>query len=265
MFCLAVLCVRNEQLYIARTIEHLLAHGLDIVVIDNQSTDDTPAIVRSYLGRGVRELRTLPFNGAYKLSDQLRAKEQVVRDFAPDWALHGDADEIPDSSEENLTLREEFERAARDGYTCVNFDEFVFLPAQDEDCEGEDHVRTMRRYYFFEPRPRRLMRVWRPKSGVDGLLGGGHHADGPGLRVMPRNLPLRHYIVLGLAHARRKYLCRRFAEEEIARGWHGNRLTINEANLRLPPATALKELPDWRSRAFERDDPKRLHFWQWLG
>ena len=43
----------------------------------------------------------------------------------------------------------------------------------------------------------------------------------------------------------------------------GNRLAINKGNLRLPSATALKQLADWRSYAFERDDPKRLHFWQW--
>lgn len=263
MSYLAVLCVRNEQVYIARTLEHLRAHGFEIVVIDNESDDDTPAIVRSYLGRGVCELRTLAFAGAYTLSDQLRAKEQVVRDFAPDWALHLDADERPDGGEAGVTLREELERAARDGFTCVNFDEFVFVPAVGEDHEREDFVRAMRRYYFFEPRPLRLMRAWRPAAGVVGLRGGGHLAEGAGLRVMPRNLPLRHYIVLGQAHARRKYLNRRYAESCITRGWHGNRLAITEANLRLPAATALKELPDWRSYAFERDDPQRRHFWQW--
>ena len=262
MRCLAILCVRNERFYVARSIDHLIEQDIEVVVIDNQSTDGTADIVRSYLGRGVHELRTLAFEGEYSLRRQLDAKAEVVRDFAPDWALHLDADELPQSVDPQLTLYGELAAAAGEGFTCVNFDEFVFVPAAGEDHQGDDYVRAMRRYYFFEPRPRRLMRAWRPDCGVAGLEDGGHHAGGPGLRVMPRNLPLRHYIVLGLAHARSKYLGRRFARDDVARGWHGNRMIISEANLRLP-AAALKELDEPGSRNFARDDPKRLHFWQW--
>ena len=44
----AVLCVRNEELYLDVVLAHLAACGIQLAVIDNDSTDRTPQICEKH-------------------------------------------------------------------------------------------------------------------------------------------------------------------------------------------------------------------------
>jgi glycosyltransferase involved in cell wall biosynthesis len=43
----AVLAVRNEEVYLGNALRHLKANGIKFAVIDNQSDDDTQSIIQS--------------------------------------------------------------------------------------------------------------------------------------------------------------------------------------------------------------------------
>lgn len=204
----AMLCVRNEESYLEVTLAHLVACGIDLAIIDNDSTDRTLRICRKFQRRIMYQAR-LPFRGFFNLTEQIAAKAEIVRQVESDWFIHQDADEILESPRPDESLREGIERVSAAGFNVVNFDEFVFLPtAGYDDFEGWDFYGGMKHYYFFEPRPRRLMRAWKNRPGVV-HLGGGHQLDGPDLRLCTKNFILRHYPNLSLDHARRKYPRRR--------------------------------------------------------
>jgi hypothetical protein len=38
---------------------------------------------------------------------------------------------------------------------------------------------------------------------------------------------------------------------------------LSADRLRLPDAEVLKQLPDWRSKQFDRTLPVAKHYWQW--
>jgi hypothetical protein len=142
-------------------------------------------------------------------------------------------------------------RSRRRGYNAVHFNEFLFIPHPDEDLYGPDYRRRSTRYYFHRPRHPHLLRAWKHGSGLDNRQFSGHQLTGP-VRPYPRDFPLRHYIVLNDEHARRKYLRRPFARDELARGLHTNRVLITAENARLPDGDErLRSLPHWSSKDFD--------------
>jgi len=48
--------VRNNEEIIGEVIEYLISQGLELVVLDNGSTDKTYEICEKYLGRGILKL-----------------------------------------------------------------------------------------------------------------------------------------------------------------------------------------------------------------
>lgn len=256
----AVLCVRNEAPYLAVGLARLVAEGLDVAVIDNDSTDGTADILDAF-GHAIVHRSRLPFHGCFDLTAQLEAKQRLFRQLRTDWVVHVDADEILQSPRTGETLRQGIERLDAD-WNVVNFEEFVFVPTSaDESHEGRDYQARMLHYYFFAPRPRRLMRAWKASAGLS-HVGGGHTLTGPDVRVAPENFLLRHYPLLSLNHARLKYPTRVFAPGDLAKGWHKNRLNVRADQIAFPPADSLRSLRSADDKAFDRSVPWRRHFWE---
>ncbi len=256
----AVLCVRNEARYLSVGLARLVAEGLDLAVIDNDSTDATPDILDAF-GHAIVHRSRLPYYGCFDLTAQLEAKQRVYRQVQADWFVHVDADEILQSPRRGESLRLGIERLDAD-WNVVNFDEFVFVPkSAAENHEGRDYHDRMLHYYFFAPRPLRLMRAWKASAGLV-QAEGGHRLTGPGVRVAPENFLLRHYPLLSLDHARLKYPTRIFAPGDLAKGWHGNRLNVRADQIAFPPPHRLQSLRSADDKAFDRTVPWRRHFWE---
>jgi len=255
----AIVAVRNEAAYIARFCEHLAQHGATFVIIDNESTDETVSIARTFRNRGLVDIVAHPYPGYYDWTGLLRQKEHIARTLDSDWFLHLDADEIPEPPERGDSLRECVTRVDAEDCNIINFDEFVFLPtANDELNHGQDYVAGLPHYYFFEPQPLRLMRGWKKNTAIDLSTSGGHQAMFPDQRLYPRNFVLRHYIALSRSHLVEKYVRqRRYAEVELARGWHAARSQLTENNIRWPSGD---ELLDIRvDGGWDRSKPRRRH------
>ncbi|HEY0383575.1 MAG TPA: glycosyltransferase [Candidatus Elarobacter sp.] len=260
---LAIVCTRNESVHVTRCVRDLIDEGIDVVLIDNESTDDTVAKARPFLGKGLRAIETMPWRGVFSLSEQLRRKAAIAAAAPHDWIMHADADEGFEAPPGLGAMRAALETVQTAGYNCVNFRQFVFVPLHDENFTFDGYADVMRTYYFFEPRRPHFMRAWRRELAAHLPEHGGHVLQGPGVRLFPDDFAMRHYITLSERHAIEKYCERRFSDDDLAKGWHGNRLAIGSTAFRLEPRPELRTLAAPRSRAYDASAPQRTHYWEW--
>lgn len=261
MIVMAFLAIRNEELYLLNCLRHLVKNDIYFTIIDNQSCDASSEIYRrrEFAGHlaGVGEL---PYHGAFSLTDQLQRKMTMIREAEADWVIHLDADEIMHSYRSGESLHDAVARVDKDGWNVIDFDEFVFLPIDQcylPEALGEQ---PMRLYYFHQPFAPRLMRAWRKTSELS-LTSGGHLLEGRDIRIAPERFALRHYMFRDQQHAFDKYAMRRFAAEDIARGWHVRRIGQPVEAFRFPGAERLRTLSGPEDRNLDRSDPWRAHYW----
>ena len=266
----AVICVREDGAYLESCLRHLLENGVDFAILDNGMDEAARALLeRPPFRDGLLAVEPVPYDGAFALEDQLRAKERLFERLDADWLIHLDVDEAMHAYAEDERLVDSLTRIDAAGFNAINFDEFVFLPVDRPYTPGAA-PQPLCAYYHFRPKDGpRLMRARKKSAGLtmvrpDGSdAAGGHWLFGKRLRLAPERFALRHYIFLDQAHARRKYVDRSFSEAEVARGWHGNRIGHPPDAYTFPSLELLKRLPDPTSRDFDTSEPKRLHYWQW--
>ena len=273
MRVLAVVCVRNEQVHIRRCLHDLIHHGVDVILLDHASTDQTLDIAHQFLDRGLIKIEHLSWTGFFNLSDQLKAKSNLFNRYRGeyDWVAHFDADEEIVVKPLYSCLLDAVCAADEAGFNCLNFNEFVMMPPRNQqalpDVEefGGEHLD----YYFFQNRYPRLMRVWKNNLNFDNVSAGGHLLQGENLRLYPVDFSLKHYIVLSHQHALSKYSKRSFSPEELSKGWHLNRVNINADTINrffdgsMNCENRLFSLPDSESSSFETNYPQSSHFWEW--
>jgi hypothetical protein len=252
-------------LYLANCLRHLLDNGISFAVIDNGSEDGTTEILRRPdLRRGLVAFEKLPFNGTFALELILQAKEKLALRVDAEWIIHLDADEIMHSRRAGESLHDAIARLAAEGANVINFDEFVFLPIDEDYVPDIAGPQLMRHYYFFEPAPRRLMRAWKSRAGLSMSGTGGHKVTGSDVFLAPESLALRHYIFRSQEHAFHKYVRRLYPEREVHElRWHRNRIKVPVERFRFPPAVAMQRLDSPSSRALSKAHPKTNHYWQW--
>jgi hypothetical protein len=239
----AMIQAYNERRFIAPCIEHLRTQGVDVYLIDNESTDDTVAIAERYLGKGVIGIESLPRAGGFELKQQCRRQEELAADLDADWLIHHDVDEMRVSPTRGQTLAEAIREADEAGFNAIDFIEFAFVPTLEaSDHDHPSFALTMRSYYPFRPWVPHRLNAWkRQDEPVELESSAGHVVGFPGLQVSPRPLFMRHYLFLNVEHALDKFVRREFAEEEVASGWYGWRATVTAEDIRLPSASQLRD------------------------
>ncbi|MEA3642639.1 MAG: glycosyltransferase family 2 protein [Lamprobacter sp.] len=256
MRIVAILASYNEGRFMRACLEHYLQQGIEVYLLDNESTDDTVDIAQEYSNQHVIGIETIPRGGLYQWNKILLRKEVIADQIKADWLMHADPDEIrvaPNSSE---TLAEAIARVDGEGYNAINFMEYTFLPVHEsDDHDHPDFQKTMRWYYPFSPRHPHRLNAWKRQPqrwpglksfarevlrhrrwtapSVDLHSTGGHLVDFPGIKPYPDDFKLKHYIVLSLGHAIQKYVKKDFAPEEID-NLHGWRATAAAHDFSLP-------------------------------
>lgn len=261
MKILAIICSRNELSYLRHVLPYLAGEGVEVALIDNGSTDGTREAVTSGVFPNVVRFEQFPYKGFFDLAGQLEIKAALARETDADWIIHQDADEILTSPDGWGGLRQEINQADAGGFNVVNFNELVMLP---NDPDIDDILNNNILFYFFEPRPLRLMRAWKRLAHLSNTASGGHELHGKDVCVYPRRMLLKHFIVRSQAHAYEKYLNRTFSPSDLLLGWHGNRRNFTRDNLLVPTVgEGLYRL------ATPLDVPDRLplpiarHYWEW--
>ncbi len=279
MRIVAILATYNEERFLRACLEHYLQQGLEVFILDNESSDDSLGIASDYLDRHVIGIETIPRNGTYHWMKILRRKEELADEIDADWLMHADPDEIRIAPSSDLTLAEAIAQADRDGYNAINFMEYTFLPVHESpDHDHADFQKSMRWYYPFAPRYPHRLNLWkkqqRRQPGLRATLrelrnnrrltppsinlaaSGGHVVSFPGIRPYPIDFKLKHYLVLSLQHAIQKYVHKDFDANEVA-DLHGWRATATAQDFRLPYSSQMRAyLSD---DALDSSDPLRDH------
>lgn len=239
----ALLATYDEERFVGGCIGHLLAQGLDVYLIDNESTDRTVEIAEGYLGRGLVGIESFPrSSGTYPWRPLLERKAELAATLDADWFVHVDADEVRLPPRSERTLLHALATADRAGYNAVNFVEHTFVPTREHpDHDHPDFVETMRWYYPFSLSfPDRLNAWRRQEQPVDLAESGGHRVAFPGLRMYPEPFPMRHYLFLSIEHAIRKYVERAYDPAELEAGWHRRRAGLRVEDISLLPEAELR-------------------------
>lgn len=240
----AVLTARNEERFLAACLENLFRQGVQVYLCDNQSTDRTVEIAESYRDHGLIGIEIIEHDGVFHWERLLRRKEALFQSLDADWLMHIDADEIHLPPRSQPTLAAAFAEAGARGYDTVEFSEFTFVPTREApDHDHPDFQNTLRSYYPFRPRSPHCVRAFKKRSGpMEIAWSGGHQvrfAAEP--KLYPEPFLMRHYQFLSAAHAARKYLSRRYEEDEVRqRGWHGWRPYLHAEQIRLPSVDELR-------------------------
>jgi glycosyltransferase involved in cell wall biosynthesis len=260
MRIISILATYNEERFIAGCLENLIRQGLQVYLVDNESTDSTVAIAERYSGRGLIGIETLPRTEVFSLRQQLARKETLAAALDADWFIHVDADQIVLPPRSTQSLAQALAEVEAQGYNAVNFDQFAFVPTQEApDHDHPNYQQTMRWYYPQEEFYPHALRAWKRQDvPVELSWSGGHQVRFHGLRMYPSAFRYRHYLFLSIEHAVRKYMQKRFDTAEIADGWHGWRGRFRPEKIRLPSQAQL--------RHYESDDtldfsePRKKHF-----
>jgi SAM-dependent methyltransferase len=255
---LAVVTGYNEKDILPFTLRRLLADGIEVVYVDNWSTDGSFEAVEAEFGDSVRRHRfpavdTLTFDWA----DILGHVEEVGRAGGADWVVHHDADEIREGPWPGLSLRDSLWNVQRRGFNAVNHHVLDFRPAEGEPdpAEGQDPTEAMRWFeHFTHPANVVQIKAWK-NVGQPVYLAqtGGHEARFPERRIFPYLFLLRHYSLRSPAHARRKIFVERASRwnpQERAQGWHAHYDDATEADTFLWPTS---ELLRWEPADFALD------------
>ena len=245
---IALLSAYNEEDILGQALDHLIAQGVDVYVLDDGSTDRTAEVAEARLGRGVIKVeRRAPGPGPTSMSwtAVLHRKEELAAALHADWFIHHDADEFRESPWPHLTIAEALDEVGRLGYNAIDAVVLNFPPINDgfhaatpvldafPYCEAAASFDAVQ------------IKCWRKqRAPVDLVSSGGHDVRFQNRRVCPIRFLLRHYPIRGQVHGERKVFrerLERFAPEERARGWHRQYDTWREGDSFLrDPATLMR-------------------------
>jgi hypothetical protein len=230
---LAIMPAFNEADVIFHAIGALVSEGVDVYLIDHESTDGTAEAAKPWLGRGLVRIERFPEEAGYPernrtemvWRDILRRVGEVTGEIAADWYLFVNADEFREAPWPGVTLADGLAEVDDLGFNAVNFELLNFRPTpQDVFVDGSDVREHLRHYEPPGPYDVLQIKAWKAQPEVVDLVHhGGHDVLFAGKRVFPVPFLLRHYPIRSAEHGRRKVLAERlarFAAEERAGGWH---------------------------------------------
>ena len=252
--------VYNESDIIESVVRHLISQGVDLVILDNGSTDGTYEICSRFLGHGVlsiEKLITEHFN--FDLLEQQLYQQVLNRDA--DWALLSGADEFLESPYPHVTLEKAIESDDQKGYNLIQFNNFEFWPTEQDYASHELDAKKRIKYYTWNDDMQ--FRCWKiiPNIRVTGTT--GHYPqfpEGHKVRIPHTKYILRHYRVRSYEQGVRKIFIDRlprYPEEDRKKGLHVQYdkferdpkfFIINSKNLTLYQENAkwnLKKTFDW--------------------
>jgi glycosyltransferase involved in cell wall biosynthesis len=263
---LALLAAKNEKRHINFTISALIKEGLDVVLLDDGSTDGTRELAQEFLGKGLLEIRSRPDQGVYDWTSVLKWKKKVSSEFPHKWLVHVDADEWLQHPQEGMTLLDLITEADSVGANAIDFEEFTFIPKPELEPGGDPRA-TFRSYYWHRPVGFGYLRAWKNGLGLSNIKSGGHGLNSSffwarsSIKEHSKKGILRHYPILSEEHLREKYGKRVFAQRELDRGWHADRLKLSEWSLSVFGNPHIFVLDKPSDKNFNRSNPINKHFW----
>jgi hypothetical protein len=267
---IAIVAAYNEADIIEQTVSDLIGQGIEVYLIDNQSTDGTPDVLAGFLGHGLLAIERLPVEPTshFQWRTILARKEELAGSLKADWLIHHDADELRESPWPGMSFVEALSLVDSLGWNAVDFSVLNFVLTHDQYQPGHDLRES---FQYFEPaRPfdKRQIKCWKKQVRVDLLSTGGHEARFEGRSVFPLRFLTRHYPFRTQQQAERKVFVDRkprFTEAERAQGWHvqyddiaaGHQFVRDPSGLRRFDAFASRVPLLIRHRGLEEEEERR--------
>lgn len=248
----AIMAVYNEIDIIVRSVEKLLAQGVEVYLIDNWSTDGTYEAVRDLLGSKLAGLERFPaggYSGNYDLHSLLLRKEEIANTLRADWFVHCDADEIRYGPWQGVSMRDAIYYVDQEGYNAIDHTIIEFHPVDDNFQAGEDFENYFRYFSFYKGATAAegsdifQLRTWKNTGRPISLAStGGHEIIFEGRRIYPYKFLLKHYPIRSQEHGAQKVFqarLPRFLLAAKARGWHVHYDALKEDHNFLKDAATL--------------------------
>lgn len=228
---LAILSCFNEADILDEVIEHWIAEGCDLQILDNWSTDASWPLIQAAAARFGRHVTAERFPSVRperaSWHDILASKSQIASGHKGRWILHTDADEIRRSPFPPFNLADAMQMVGSAGWNRIQFTVLNHRPV-DASRHLPGSLATTLPYFEFGTKPGHFIqqKAWiQGEHPVDLTTSGGHVAAFEGARDCPYHFVLHHYPLRSIDHARRKIhqeRHRRWSEQELARGWHSH-------------------------------------------
>jgi len=230
MKIIGMLAVYNDEDIISEVIEHHIFQGINLVVLDNGSTDNTLGICKKFLGHGIlniEQFESKTFDGI----PIFRKLYDMALFQSPDWVILIGSDEILESGINNQYLKDAILQADAQGYNLIQFDRFDFFMT-DNDNDLAESFKERLTYYSYQGNF--VYRVWKYFPGIGVEHGASHYPsypEGHKYKILPKKFVLRHYPLRTKDQAIKKMKSRmeRIANTaEYKIGWHKHYETILE-------------------------------------
>lgn len=222
MKIVGMLSTYNEEDFVEEVIEHLLDQGLELVILDNGSSDNTFEICKKFQNQGVLKLVQFKSSTYQWAIILIKLYDMALRE-SPDWVIRSDSDELLESGRNNLTLKDAIVEVDSQGFNLIQFDEFNFFMT-DKDNENSNSVKKRMTYYSWVSEF--MYRCWKYSPGIRVEDQGGHIPVFPPdqkYKIFTRNFVIRHYNIRSKEQAEQKVMQRRariINTMEGERGWH---------------------------------------------
>jgi len=200
-----MMAVYNEADILAQVLDFHIAQGLQMVVIDNGSTDGSGEVLREREGRGVLAVERV-VTDAFEWKRLLEGLTEMAGRYDPEWAVLIGADEFLEAPRAcaGERLDEGLAAQAEQGYDVIQFDAYEFCPTPEDD-EGEADVRRRMHHYTWTDACHFRAFRWHPDVSL--TEAGGHFPTFPAgtrARISRQRFALRHYKFRSIAHGMRK-------------------------------------------------------------
>ena len=234
----AIINCYNEADIITEVILYLLQQNLNVIVVDNWSTDGSYETVLS-LAKKHPKLKVTRFPDApssyFNLNEQLINTVKISEQHGHGWYIHYDADEIRESPWQNINLQDAVSFVDSLGYNAIDFTLLNFRYLKG-DSDYSDIPPTKRlRYCEFGDRPEdfRQTKAWKYYGQKVNLnKSGGHRVKFANQKIYPFNFLTRHYPLRSPEQSYQKLYRDRLPRLDVEKkfGWHRhyNNLTTEQ-------------------------------------
>jgi glycosyltransferase involved in cell wall biosynthesis len=252
MKVIGMLSVFNDEDIIQEVIEDLLSQGLELVVLDNGSTDDTFKICENFQGRGILQLKQFKTkNYIYNWNLLLRMLYDMALRESPDWVLRIDSDEFFESAIPKKNLKESIEQVDSEGFNIIQFDRFDFFMT---DNDNESAKSTKEKFPYYSWHGDYLYRAWKYHPGITIGYAGGHYPiypEGYSYKIYPKKFAMRHY----------KFRSKEQAEKKMTstiRGTHYEKNQVSAGVNNKPKEDLKKGLGKYHNHILKQDYTRKI-------
>jgi len=187
-----MLPVYNDQEIVGEVIEHLLSEGLELVVLDNGSTDGSYEVCKKYAEKDLIVLDQYS-SPTFEWPLLLRMLYDMALRKNPDWFLRCGQDEFLESGISNVSLKEAFIKEDEKGCNLIQFDVFEFFMTDADNLQAKS---TRERFPYYSWQKESEYRAWKYYPGIRVEDAGGHYPIFPRhikYKIPNRKFVYRHY------------------------------------------------------------------------